>query len=186
MSWHLMYKYGELSLSLDRFAWFIMITPYDLRSFGRPVVMKDTVIGFIWQQCPFTLAHESVALTLLVLKPEYSELSGQSRSVPSLLISWRHNHGILTDCAGGTEACHHDDVMEWKHFPRYWPFVQGIHRPPVNSPHKGQWRGTLMFSLICVSWCWWFETQSRSSWRHCNARMDFNYLRRPSVDCEKW
>ena len=21
---------------------------------------------------------------------------------------------------------------------------------PVNSPHKGQWRGTLMFSLICV------------------------------------
>ena len=21
---------------------------------------------------------------------------------------------------------------------------------PVNSPHKGQWRGALMFSLICV------------------------------------
>ena len=32
----------------------------------------------------------------------------------------------------------HDDVIKWKHFPRYWPFVQGIHRPPVNSPHKGQ------------------------------------------------
>ena len=29
-------------------------------------------------------------------------------------------------------------------------FVRGIHRPPVNSPHKGQWRGALMFSLICV------------------------------------
>ena len=26
----------------------------------------------------------------------------------------------------------------------------GIHRSPVNSPHKGQWRGALMFSLICV------------------------------------
>ena len=24
----------------------------------------------------------------------------------------------------------------------------GIHRSPVNSPHKGQWRGALMFSLI--------------------------------------
>ena len=24
-----------------------------------------------------------------------------------------------------------------KHFPRYLPFVRGIHRPPVNSPHKG-------------------------------------------------
>ena len=45
----------------------------------------------------------------------------------------------------------HDDVIEWKHFPRYWPFVRGIHRSPVNSTHKGQWRGALMFSLIC-SW----------------------------------
>ena len=44
----------------------------------------------------------------------------------------------------------HDDVINWKHFPRYWPFVRGIHRSPVNSPHKGQWRGALMFSLICV------------------------------------
>ena len=44
----------------------------------------------------------------------------------------------------------HDDVIKWKHFPRYWPFVRRIHRSPVNSPHKGQWRRTLMFSLICV------------------------------------
>ena len=43
----------------------------------------------------------------------------------------------------------HDDVIKWKHFPRYWPFARGIHRSPVNSPHKGQWRGVLMISLIC-------------------------------------
>ena len=46
-----------------------------------------------------------------------------------------------------TDACH-DDVIKWKHFPRYWPFVRGIHRSPVKSPHKGQWCGALMFSLI--------------------------------------
>ena len=71
----------------------------------------------------------------------------------------------------------HDDVIKWKHFPRYWPFVQGIHRSPVNSLHKGQWRGALMLSLICVlnkqlskqSWRWWFEMTPRSLWRHCNA-----------------
>ena len=48
---------------------------------------------------------------------------------------------------------------------------------PVNSPHKRQWRGALMFSLICAlkkrlskqSWCLWFETPSRPSWRHCNV-----------------
>ena len=44
----------------------------------------------------------------------------------------------------------HDDVIQWKHLPRYWPFVRGIHRSAVNSPHKGQWRGDLMFSLICA------------------------------------
>ena len=43
----------------------------------------------------------------------------------------------------------YDDVIKWKHFPRNWPFVRGIHRSPVNSTHKGQWRGALMFSLIC-------------------------------------
>ena len=44
----------------------------------------------------------------------------------------------------------HDGVIKWKHFPRYWPFVRGIHRSPVSSPHKGQWRGALIFSLICA------------------------------------
>ena len=38
-----------------------------------------------------------------------------------------------------------DDVIKWKHFPHYWPFVQGIQRSSVNSPHKGQWRGALIF-----------------------------------------
>ena len=44
----------------------------------------------------------------------------------------------------------HDDVIKLKYFPRYWPFVRGIHRWPVNSPHKGQWCRALMFSLICA------------------------------------
>ena len=44
----------------------------------------------------------------------------------------------------------HDDIIKWKHFPRNWPFVRGIHRSPVNSRHKGQWRGALIFYLICV------------------------------------
>ena len=47
-------------------------------------------------------------------------------------------------------SSYNDDVMKCKHFARYSPFVRGIHRSPVNSPHKGQWRGALMFSLICA------------------------------------
>ena len=47
------------------------------------------------------------------------------------------------------KLANHDDVIKWRYFPRYWPFVRGIHRLPVN-PHKGQRRGALMFSLICA------------------------------------
>ena len=44
----------------------------------------------------------------------------------------------------------HDDVIKWKPLPHNWPFVWGINQSPVNSPHKGQWCGALMFSLICA------------------------------------
>ena len=44
----------------------------------------------------------------------------------------------------------HDGVTKCKHFLRCWSFVRGTHRSPVGSPHKGQWRGALTFSVICA------------------------------------
>ena len=44
----------------------------------------------------------------------------------------------------------HDDIITWKHFPRYWPFVKGILRSPVDSLNKGQWRGASVSPLICA------------------------------------
>ena len=44
----------------------------------------------------------------------------------------------------GYSTCH-DDVIRWKHFRRYLPFVSGIHWSPVDSPHNGHWRETLIF-----------------------------------------
>ena len=62
----------------------------------------------------------------------------------------------------------HNDVIKWIHFPRYWPFVRGIQRLPVNSPHKGQWHGALMFSLICA-WInrWVNNREAGDLRRHC-------------------
>ena len=70
----------------------------------------------------------------------------------------------------------YNDIIKWKHFPCYWPFVRGIHWSPMNSPHKCQCRGALMLSLICAcTYDWvnnraarWVETQSRPLWSHCN------------------
>ena len=68
----------------------------------------------------------------------------------------------------------HDDVIKWKHFPRYWPFVRGIHRSPVNSPHKGQWRGSLIFTLICVriNDCQWINNCEAGDLRRNRAHHD--------------
>ena len=67
---------------------------------------------------------------------------------------------------------YHDDVIKRKHFPRYWPFVRGIHRSPVNSPHKGQWRGALMFSLICVCIKGWVNNREAGDLRRYRAHYD--------------
>ena len=57
-------------------------------------------------------------------------------------LPWKLVHSVSVLCH------YHDDIIKWKHFPRYWPFVRGIHRLPVNSSPKGQWRGALMFFIF--------------------------------------
>ena len=66
----------------------------------------------------------------------------------------------------------HDDVIKWKHFPRYWPFVRGIHQSPVNYPHKGQWPGSLMFYLICAWINGWLNNREAGELRRHRAHYD--------------
>ena len=66
----------------------------------------------------------------------------------------------------------HGDVIQWKHFPRYWQFVRGIHRSPMTSPHKGQWRGALMFSLICVWINGWVNNREAGDLRRYRVHYD--------------
>ena len=62
--------------------------------------------------------------------------------------------------------------MKWKHFPRYWPFVRRIHRSPLNFPHKGQWRGALMFSLIYAWTNSWANNGDAGDLRRHHAHYD--------------
>ena len=62
----------------------------------------------------------------------------------------------------------HDDVIKWKHFPRYWPFVRGIHRwipaqRPVTRSFDAFFDLRLNKRLSKQSRGWWFETPS-SPW----------------------
>ena len=71
---------------------------------------------------------------------------------------------------------YYDYVIKLRHFPRYWPFVLGIHRSPVNSPHKGQWRGGLMFSLIFAWMNAWVNNREAGYFRHHRAHYDVSVM----------
>ena len=81
-----------------------------------------------------------------------------------------HHYG--NDETNVISVCLHDDVIKWKHFPRNLPFVRGTPRSPVNSPHKGQWRGALMFSLIND----WVNNREAGDLRRYGAHYDVSVM----------
>ena len=81
-----------------------------------------------------------------------------------LIISWwtlfcftRNTHGYIRVACTGNLMCFLPCLYLgawWRHqmetFSALLAICAGIHRSPVNSPHRGQWHGALTFSLICV------------------------------------
>ena len=70
----------------------------------------------------------------------------------------------------------HDDVIKWKHFPHYWPFVREFTGPGEFPAQKPVTRSFDVFFDLRLNkrwskqpWGWWFETLSRQLWRHRNV-----------------
>ena len=97
-------------------------------------------------------------------------------------LSEKHAFGIYSPWNLDTRFCHfnvlwdNDDVIKWKHFPRYWPFVRVIHRSPVNSPHKRPVTRYFDFSLIYFWIRGWVNSgEAGDLWRH-RAHYDFTVI----------
>ena len=138
----------------------------------------------IWFPMHYLVTHKWHSMLLPVKQGYYFEKNDGWNQIKYVILNSSRLENQCWSIAGWWRCnsghnVYHDDVIKWKHFPRYWPFVRGTHRSPVNSPIKGQWRGALMFTLICTwtlnkrlskqSWVWWFEMPSRPLWRHCNV-----------------
>ena len=67
----------------------------------------------------------------------------------------------------------HDNVIKWKPFSRCWS--------SVNSPHKDQWRGVLMFSLICAWTNARVHNRDAGDLRHHRAHYDVAVMLYPAV-----
>ena len=70
----------------------------------------------------------------------------------------------------------HDDVIEWKHFPRHWPLWGEFtgefpSQRPVTRSFDASFDLRLNKRLSKQSFGWWFETPSRPLWRHCNGHV---------------
>ena len=74
---------------------------------------------------------------------------------------WRHQmetfSALLALCAGNSPA--------------------GNSPLPVNSPHKGQWRGTLMFYLICAWINDWANNREAGDLWHHRGHYDVNVMK---------
>ena len=71
----------------------------------------------------------------------------------------------------------HDDVIKWKHFPRYWPFVRGIHRSgPGEFPSQRPVSGALMFPLICAWINGWVNNRKAGDLRRHRTHYDVSVM----------
>ena len=105
---------------------------------------------------------------------------------PSVDIFARSSSWMIDYMERSMSCPKHDDVIKWKQFPRYWSFVRGIYRSPVNSPHKGQWRGALMFSLICVWINGWVNNREAGDLRRHRAHYDVSVMKSDSECRSGW
>ena len=112
---------------------------------------------------------------------KFNDLSSRQSTQFRFILDWyKHVHWYSTSISdlynyfGWSSWCAwwHDDVIKWKHFPHHWACVREIHRSPVNSPHKDQWRGAKMFSLICVWINGWVNNREAGDLRRHPAHYD--------------
>ena len=80
----------------------------------------------------------------------------------------------------GRSNCCSDCMAWWRNqmetFSALLAICAGIHRSPVNSPRKGQRRGALMFSLICVWINSWVNNREAGDLRRCRAHYDVTVM----------
>ena len=82
--------------------------------------------------------------------------SGKSDQIKKLLCIWCKTWRSFYNLAINILLDYlHDDVIKWKHYPRYWPFVRGIHRWPVDCPHKAS---------DAELWCFFFYLRLNKRW----------------------
>ena len=147
-----------IHLSSKTWARFLSLARSKLRLCSAKFISEITcpVIGLAQPELTLSKKHKTDPLL-----PVWSETTHPTHPRAVYYLRW-----------GYWPRSRHDDVIKWKHLPRYWPSVRRIHRSPVNSPHKGQWRGALMFTLICCRINGWVNNREAGDLRRHHGHYD--------------
>ena len=129
-----------------------------------------TLFQIGWRCISLEMFHPKFPWLYKISLPLYTSAESKWCSV-LFTEGWRLSQCMMTSSNGNI-------------FPRYWPFVRGIHRPPVNSPLKGQWRGALMFSLIFVWINGWENNREAVDLRR--HRADYDVIVMGWLLCDRW
>ena len=109
----------------------------------------------IWIQIEITwpvAAIKSLRFALFHASFSLSKKKRSKRRITGLLLRESNSRKWIafTWCQQSGKRFHHDDVIKWKHFPRYWPFVWGIAgNSPVTGEFPAQSPMTLSFDVFC-------------------------------------
>ena len=90
---------------------------------------------------------------------------------------------VFIQCCRIHQSCFHPMIRQyimtsskWKHFPQSWPFVREVHLSPVDSHHRGQWRGVLVFFLICFWTNGWVRNRDTCDLRRHRAHYEVTVM----------
>ena len=98
---------------------------------GVKVIIK--LIKSIWFKQTFVYEHtHNIYMQVIHNKTIFALVSGSARTEKADTEISRYKFSVQVPL--------HNDGIRWEYFPCYWLFVRGIHRLPVDSSHKGQWR----------------------------------------------
>ena len=109
-----------------------------------------------WKLMPWTLAsldHQQPRWWLCWTKSVSNKPQQHNTDGRAILRMYSISMGC--DFLPKPHTASHDDVIKWK-----------------NSPHKGQWRGSLMFSIICTRIDGWVNYREAGDLRRHHAHYD--------------
>ena len=124
--------------------------------------MKNIYLNFAATFCPGTLSLAAAAIQFVCeTVVEYCHTVIETHTYYDNTISCQKSRALI-----------HDDVIKRKHFQRNWPFVRGIHRWPLDSPHKKPVTRSFDIYFICAWTNSWTNNRDAGDLRRHRTHYD--------------